>query len=134
LTPERSINMTDDSNSALFEALEKLFHEPNRLSIMSAVCAAESPLPFIELKETCGLTDGNLNRHLKVLEEAGAVRIKKAFVDGKPRTTVVITRRGLDRFNVYLEALGRVLRKAKRSLPREKGRVDLPLGGLAEAR
>ncbi len=126
--------MPDDNDSTLYEALERLFHEPNRLSIMSAVCAADGPLPFIELKEICGLTDGNLNRHLKVLDEAGAIRIKKAFVDGKPRTTIVITRRGLDRFNVYLEALGRVLRKAKRAMPREqKTAADLPLGTLAEA-
>lgn len=125
--------MPDNKENALFEALEKLFHEPNRLSIMSAVCGADEPLPFVELKELCGLTDGNLNRHLKVLEEAGAIGIRKAFVDGKPRTTVAITRRGLERFSAYLEVLGRVLRKAKRAMPPERKGVELPVAKLAKA-
>ena len=47
-----------------FEALERIFHEPSRMAIMSALCAADGGLTFNELKERCALTDGNLNRHL----------------------------------------------------------------------
>ena len=103
-----------------YEALEKIFHEPNRLAIMSTLCAAEIGLTFNELKEECRLTDGNLNRHLKALEEAGAVRIEKAFVDSKPRTTAFISKRGLDSFGQYLSALSEVLDKAQRAIPAEK--------------
>jgi len=102
------------------EALERIFHEPNRLAIMSAVCAAEKGLSFTELKEACRLTDGNLNRHLKALEEAGAVRIEKTFVQSKPRTTVRISRKGLDQFSDYLAALEGVLEKARKAVPAEK--------------
>ncbi len=102
------------------EALEKIFHEPNRLAIMSALCAADNGLTFNELKETCRLTDGNLNRHLKVLEESGAVRIRKRFVDSKPRTTVTLSKRGIDRFGEYLEALAGVLERARAALPAEQ--------------
>lgn len=118
----------------LYEALEKIFHEPNRLSIMSAVCAAEKGLSFNELKEECGLTDGNLNRHLKVLREAGVVIVKKAFVDDKPRTTVKITSAGLDRFNEYLAALSEVLTAAKQAMPAEKKhKAAIPLGKMVRA-
>ena len=99
------------------DALERVFHEPGRLAILSALCAAEQGLSFTELRAACGLTDGNLNRHLKVLEEAGAVRITKAFVDAKPRTTVRLTAAGLRRFVEYLDALEDVLRRAKSALP-----------------
>ena len=99
------------------EALEKLFHEPNRLAILSALCAAESGLAFVELRDACGLTDGNLNRHLKVLEEAGVIRIEKKFVEDKPRTTVLLSRDGLQRFQEYLEALETVLKQAHKALP-----------------
>jgi len=116
-------------NDNPYEALEKIFHEPNRLAIMSAVCAADKGLSFIELKEACDLTDGNLNRHLKVLEDAGVVRIEKKFVDAKPRTTVLISGKGLDRFNEYLSALSEVLKKAKNSIPDEK-KVEVPAGKL----
>jgi len=116
-------------NDNPYEALEKIFHEPNRLAIMSAVCAADEGLSFNELKESCNLTDGNLNRHLKVLEEAGAVRIEKKFIDAKPRTTVIITGTGLDRFNEYLSALSEVLKKAKKSIPEER-KNEMPAGKL----
>ena len=72
----------------LCASLEKLFHEPNRLAIVSALCGADNDgLSFKSLKEDCSLTDGNLSRHLKTLEEAGAVRIEKSFVGSRPRTS-----------------------------------------------
>ena len=108
--------MTSDANN-VYDALERIFHEPNRLAIMSALCATRTGLTFNDLKEVCRLTDGNLNRHLKVLEEAGAVRVQKAFVEAKPRTTIVISVTGLERFSQYLEALSEVLKKAKLAVP-----------------
>ena len=113
----------------LHEQLEKIFHEPNRLAILSALCAAEAGLSFNELREGCNLTDGNLNRHLAVLREAGVVRIDKAFVDEKPRTTVSLTRTGLDRFQDYLAALQAVLKTAQKAIPSEKKAAAL-FGGL----
>jgi DNA-binding transcriptional ArsR family regulator len=108
-----------------YEQLEKVFHEPNRLSIVSALCAAEEGLTFNELRDDCNLTDGNLNRHLAVLREAGVVRIDKAFVDEKPRTTVFITRTGLDRFQEYLAALQEVLKVAQKAIPSDKKAAHL---------
>jgi DNA-binding transcriptional ArsR family regulator len=106
-----------ETPDTLYEALERIFHEPNRLAIMSTLCAAgRRGATFGQIKEACNLTDGNLNRHLKVLEEADAVRVEKKFVDNKPRTTVFISNGGLTRFNQYLEALGQVLRKAQESI------------------
>ena len=119
-------------NENLYEALEKIFHEPNRLAIMSAVCAADEGLTFNELKDTCNLTDGNLNRHIKVLVEAGVVRVEKEFVDAKPRTTVLISEKGLDRFTEYLAALSEVLKKAKKAVAEEK-KADVPAGKLVRA-
>ena len=55
-----------------YEALERIFHEPSRLAIMSELCAVHQGLAFNELKERCGLTDGNLSRHLAALEKAHA--------------------------------------------------------------
>lgn len=110
-----------------YESLEKIFHEPNRLAIVSALCGTEKGLAFNEVKDVCGLTDGNLNRHLKVLEDAGIVKIKKEFVGTKPRTTVFVSGRGLDKFNEYLGALSEVLEKARKALPAEKRRAAMTL-------
>ena len=114
-----------------FQALEKIFHEPSRLAIMSALCTATDGATFTDLKAECGLTDGNLNRHLKVLKESKAVRVKKAFVDDKPRTTVYITAKGLDRFNDYLEALADVMKQARKALPKDRSATLASTGKLA---
>ena len=87
---------------------------------MSALCAAPSGLTFSELKAECELTDGNLNRHLKVLRESGAVCVDKQFVDEKPRTTVYITTAGLDRFNDYLEALAEIMETDPRRIAQNR--------------
>lgn len=92
------------TTDTLYEALERVFHEPNRLAIMSVLCATREGLTFTDLKEACRLTDGNLNRHLKVLEEAGVVRMEKSFVAAKPRTTIFLSAVGTERFTQYLDA------------------------------
>ncbi len=123
-----------NSETNPFHALEKIFHEPNRLAIMSALCVATDGASFGELKETCDLTDGNLNRHLKVLKENKAVCIKKTFVGERPRTTVFITAKGLDRFNDYLEVLADVMKQARKALPKQKKVPTTPaLGKRAPA-
>ena len=116
-------------------ALERLFHEPNRMAILSALCAAGDPVSFTELKSLSGLTDGNLSRHLKALEEASVIRISKTFVGVKPRTTVTLTDKGLKRFDDYLSALSEVLKKARKAMAtdRQKSPVILPMGRKALA-
>ena len=115
------------------ELLERIFHEPSRLAIMSALCAAEKGMSFGELKEACDLTDGNLNRHLAVLSDADVVRIEKAFVDARPRTTIILTKTGLSRFMEYLDALTDVLKKARNAIPAEKRKPFVALRRTAEA-
>jgi DNA-binding transcriptional ArsR family regulator len=97
--------------------LERVFHEPNRLAILSALCAADDGVAFTVLRDACRLTDGNLNRHLKALEDEQIVKIRKTFVLRKPRTTIAITPRGLARFQTYLDSLGTALKQARQSLP-----------------
>ena len=121
------------SNELPYEALERIFHEPNRLAIMSALCGADDGLPFTELRDSCGLTDGNLNRHLKVLDGAGVIRIRKVFVDAKPRTTVALSKKGLSRFSDYLEALNEVLVAAQAAMPAEAVASAMPLGHAVRA-
>lgn len=99
-----------------YAALKRVFHEPNRLAIVSALCNTPDGLTFNDLKQECDLTDGNLSRHLKMLEENDVVRIKKEFVDSKPRTTVFMSDDGRERFVAYLEALEEVLKLAGNAL------------------
>jgi DNA-binding transcriptional ArsR family regulator len=108
-----------------YSALNKLFHEPNRLAIVSALCNATDGITFNELKQECNLTDGNLSRHLRSLQRARIIRVKKSFVQSKPQTTIYFTERGRDSFIRYLEALEEVLLKAAESLNVEGSILNL---------
>ena len=104
-----------------YASLKKTFHEPNRLAIVSALLPEVAGMTFGEIKQSCGLTDGNLSRHLKTLETDGVVTIHKAFVNNKPQTTVRMTDRGRQAFMEYLQALETVLKRASKAL-RKSGR------------
>ena len=110
-----------------YPRLERIFHEPGRLTIMTKLLGAPRGLPFTQLKEDCDLTDGNLSRHLKALEKAKAVTIKKRFVKNRPQTTVALSKRGQADFMAYLQALEAVLLDAadKVGTPEENAGVHV---------
>ena len=73
--------------------LDKLLHEPARLSIMSALAACQSA-DFLALQHLTGMTGGNLSVHLSKLEDAQLITREKQFVDRRPNTLVQITAKG----------------------------------------
>ncbi|MCB2076292.1 MAG: transcriptional regulator [Novosphingobium sp.] len=105
--------MTENREEApfAFPGLDRLFHERARLGIVTSLAGQAEGLAFSELKRLCGLTDGNLNRHLSALEEAGYVTIAKEQTKGRPVTTCRLTGTGRERFVEYLAELESVLRK-----------------------
>ncbi|NOX37995.1 MAG: helix-turn-helix domain-containing protein [Calditrichaeota bacterium] len=112
-----------------YNALNKIFHEPSRLAILSALIAVHDGMTFNELKRECELTDGNLSRHLRTLEEAEIIRIQKSFEGSKPRTRVFLTQKGRESFIEYLQALEEVLKKAAAAMVNSKtvSAKDIPL-------
>ncbi len=95
-----------------YEGLERVIHEKARLGILTSLVAQPKGLLFNDLKELCTLTDGNLNRHLAVLEEVGLVATKRLSQPGRPQTMVVLTATGLRRFQSYLSVLEQVVADA----------------------
>jgi DNA-binding transcriptional ArsR family regulator len=129
---------TDQKNGNKHEnpyaALEKLFHEPARLAITSVLCQNEEGRSFADLKKECNLTDGNLNRHLKVLEAADAVHIvKKTEKGSRPQTTVFLSDTGRVGFLGYLQVLEEVLQKAAEALEAPVHAQQFDFGGLQGA-
>ena len=104
--------LMDEKSDSPFAGLERVFHEPVRTAIMTSLLGSPDGLSFNQLREFCDTTDGNLSRHLKSLEDAGAVHLRKTFVGNRPRTTVFMSRHGRERFMQYLEALEAVLKQA----------------------
>lgn len=98
-----------------YAGLDRLFHERARLGIVTVLAGQGEPIPFAELKRLCGLTDGNLNRHLQALAEAGYVDVRKDAASRRAVTTCRLTEAGRERFVEYLAELERALRDATRA-------------------
>ena len=73
-------------NPEPFLQLDRVIHEKGRLAIMSML-AATPELSFTELRDSLGMTDGNLTSHMRTLQEAGYVAVAKSFQDRRPLTT-----------------------------------------------
>ncbi len=89
-----------------------MIHEKARLGVLTSLVAHPKGLIFADLKRLCGLTDGNLSRHLQVLQEAGLVDIVKGYDRNRPQTMCRITAKGRRRFLSYLAVLEQVVRDA----------------------
>ncbi len=113
-----------------YARLERIFHEPGRLTIMSNLLGAPNGLTFAELKKNCNFTDGNLSRHLKALEKVNAVMIKKRFVKNRPQTKVALSKRGRKDFLSYLQALEAVLLDAASKAGSRQAQPDFNTSGL----
>jgi len=85
-------------------ALDDVVHQRARLGIL-AVLAEAQRADFNYLRETLTLTDGNLSRHLQVLEDAGCVKITKVFEGKRPRTWISATKLGREAFAREIAAL-----------------------------
>jgi DNA-binding HxlR family transcriptional regulator len=95
-----------------YHGLDRVFHEKARLGIVTSLVGRPGGLGFADLKAKCGLTDGNLSRHLQVLEEAGYVQIRKEFQGRKPTTHCSLSSQGYRDFLQYLNVLEQVLQQA----------------------
>ncbi len=97
-----------------FAGLERIFHERGRLAVCACLIAHPDGLRFTDLQEACGLTDGNLNRHLHALAEVGVVTSERVRGHGRPTTIVRITEGGRARFLAYVDELEAVVRGVQR--------------------
>jgi len=101
-----------DSARFSYEGLDRIIHEKARLGVLTSLMTHPEGLAFADLKQLCGLTDGNLSRHLQVLQDAGLVKILKGYEGNRPHTTCRLTASGRRRFLDYLAVLERVVRDA----------------------
>jgi DNA-binding MarR family transcriptional regulator len=95
-----------------YEGLDRAIHERARLGVLTCLLVHPDGLSFPAIKESCGLTDGNLSRHLEVLESARLVQVTKAHETR--RTCCRLTASGRKRFLSYLAVLEQVLSDANR--------------------
>lgn len=96
----------------MFKNLDPLLHSQLRLSIMSLLVSVEKA-EFKFLLEKTGATRGNLSVQISKLSEAGYIEIAKSFRKNYPLTTCRITKKGLDAFEKYVDAISGYIGKQK---------------------
>lgn len=104
--------MPEQEGRFAYEGLDRLIHERARLSVLTSLLTHPKGLTFVELKAMCSLTDGNLSRHLSILEQDGMVVIEKGHEKNRPQTVCRITAHGRKRYMEYLATLEQVVKDA----------------------
>ena len=92
--------------------VDRMDHEPARLTIMALLSGAEEA-DFLFLMRETGLTKGNLSSHLAKLEEAAYIAIEKTFRGKIPLTLVRLTKTGRSALEKYRKTMNGLLRGVK---------------------
>lgn len=111
------------------QKLERHFHEPARLAILCRLVQEPGGIPFPRLREELDLTFGNLDRHLKVLSDAGVIESEKIPAKRRPQSLIRLTDQGRADFLRYLDDLETMLQSA--AAAREGMGAKRETGGIA---
>ena len=84
--------------------LNKIIHEPARISIMTLLSLVENA-DFLFIMNQTGLTQGNLSFHMTKLEAAGYVSIEKTFKNKRPNTILKLNEEGREEFRTYIRSV-----------------------------
>jgi DNA-binding MarR family transcriptional regulator len=90
--------------------LDDTVHQRVRLGILAVLQEAKRA-DFSTLRDLLGLTDGNLSRHVRVLEDAGLVQVEKGYEGRRPRTWIAATPAGRDALEAELAALRELIKQ-----------------------
>lgn len=82
--------------------LDAILHSELRLAIISLL-VKHHKLDFNFLKEKTNASSGNLSIQIKKLESAGYITVKKRFKKNYPNTTCILTDKGLQAFEKYVD-------------------------------
>ena len=94
---------------------DELIHSPNRLRICAALDAsdASTEVEFSAVEQALGISTSLLSKQLKVLADAGYLRLdKRPQPFGRPRTWLRLTPRGRDAYLAHVAALRQLIDQA----------------------
>lgn len=113
--------MTDKPSTI---GLDDVVHQRVRLGLLTLLVDGD-PLEFAVLRERLNLTDGNLARHLTVLERAGYLDRNRSDADGgRARTWLTITESGRTALGAEIVALRRLIHRLDGVLPAADPEVE----------
>ncbi len=88
----------------MFKELDPILHSQLRLAVVSLLIGIKEA-EFTFIREKTGATAGNLSVQLGKLKDAGYIDVTKQFKDNYPLTLCKITKKGIEAFEAYVNAL-----------------------------
>ncbi len=88
----------------MFKELDPILHSQLRLAIISLLISVREA-EFTFLKEKTNATAGNLSVQINKLKDAGYIDVVKQFSNNYPQTICKISAKGIEAFELYVNAL-----------------------------
>ncbi len=92
--------------------LDPVFHQPIRTRL-AALLSTEAH-SFSQLKSGLGITDGNLDAHLRKLSGVGYMH-SRMILEGRPHTIYQLSESGKEAFDAYIAALELIVRRCRKA-------------------
>ena len=86
---------------------DAVVHPPPRLQICGLLAAVDT-MEFAAVRDAVEVSDSVLSKHVKQLEEAGYVAVRKATVASRQRTSLELTSAGRAAFTAHVAELRRI--------------------------
>ena len=93
--------------------INNIIHQPIRLKILT-VLHMDKSITFSELKKELKVSDWNLWTHLEKLEKSWYIKIKKSFVNKKPKSTISIEKSWENELIKYIETIEKIFKNIKK--------------------
>ena len=93
--------------TAVAPRFDTVIHPPPRLQVCGLLAAVDT-MDFAAVRDTVGVSDSVLSKHVKQLEEAGYVRVRKATRASRLRTSLALTKEGRAAFDAHVAELRRI--------------------------
>ncbi len=93
--------------TAVAPHFDAVIHPPPRLQVCGLLAAVDT-MEFATVRDRVGVSDSVLSKHVKQLEAAGYVRVGKATVASRQRTSLALTGQGRRAFDAHVAELRRI--------------------------
>jgi len=102
--------------TAVAPRFDAVIHPSPRLQICGLLAAVDT-MEFAAVRDAVGVSDSVLSKHVKQLEEAGYVAVRKATIASRQRTSLALTKAGRTAFDAHVAELRRIVAAPLRGAP-----------------
>lgn len=107
------------------EGIDAVIHAPVRLQIC-AILSATDEAEFALVRAETGVSESVLSKHVRQLEQAGYVKVRKAVFASRQRTWLSLTDAGRTAFAHHLRALTALAARAAQHQPANAAAGNAP--------